>query len=194
MHEVRSGLPVLGFSDDAAFARWLAAQPANAPGAWVKLARKTADGAGISRRRALDAALCHGWIDGQAVKYDDSFFLTRFTPRRPRSGWSELNRTRALQLIEEGRMRPTGMAEVEAAKADGRWDAAYPPPSTATVPDDLRDALDANARAAVVFEALTRSNRYALLHGIATARKAETRKRRITQSIDRLERGETSYK
>ena len=194
MQEVLSRRPVLGFPDGPAFEHWLTAQPASAPGVWVKLAKKLAGVAGISKPQALDVALCHGWIDGQAAKYNDAYFLTRFTPRRPRSNWSEVNRSRALELIAEGRMTLAGMARIEAAKADGRWDAAYAPPSTATVPNDLREALDASPEAAPIFEALSRPSRWAVLYGLATVKKAETRARKIAAIIAMLERGETGFK
>jgi uncharacterized protein YdeI (YjbR/CyaY-like superfamily) len=142
---------------------------------------------------ALHVALCFGWIDGQAKSLDETHYLQRFTPRRARSIWSKRNVKFARELIESGRMQPAGLREVERAKADGRWDAAYDAPSTATVPDDLRAALDASPRAAEFFETLKGQNRYAILHRVQTAKKPETRARRIATFVAMLERGETLY-
>ncbi|HEY0013718.1 MAG TPA: YdeI/OmpD-associated family protein [Allosphingosinicella sp.] len=193
MSEERKGLPILAFADAAAFEAWLEAQPAGSPGLWLKLARKGAGAASVSKSEALDAALCHGWIDGQLDRYDDAAFLIRFTPRRARSKWSQVNRERALALIEAGRMRPAGLAQVEAAKADGRWDAAYAPASRAEVPPDLAAALGANPEAAAFFAGLTGANRYAILYRIADAKRPETRARRIAAFVQMLARGETVH-
>jgi uncharacterized protein YdeI (YjbR/CyaY-like superfamily) len=186
-----SGLPILGFDDGSAFEAWISTQPPNAPGTWVKLAKAGAGVVGISRRDAVDAALCHGWIDGQAAKYDAAYFLTRFTPRRARSIWSEVNRRRVQDLIAQGRVTAAGLAQVEAAKADGRWRAAYAPPSTATVPEDLRRALDAHPDAARAFETLPRSSRWTIIYGLATVKRIETRQRKIAATVAALLRGET---
>lgn len=194
MPEQDSSLPTLGFPDSAAFESWLSSQSADAPGLWLKLVKKGNDIASVTRSEAIDAALCHGWIDGQIGKLDDVFRLTRFTPRRARSTWSEVNRTRAIALMENGRVRPAGLAQIEAAQADGRWDAAYAPASTATVPDDLRSALEANSAAAAFFDTLKGPNRYAILYRIGSVKKAETRARKIAAFVDMLERGETIYK
>jgi hypothetical protein len=134
MMEIRSGLPIIGFADQKELVDWLTGQPADATGVWIKFAKKGGGKSSLSKAEAIDAALCHGWIDGQLNKYDDTHWLVRFTPRKPRSKWSEVNRTRALQLIEGGQMRKTGLAQVNAARADGRWNAAYAPASTAEVP------------------------------------------------------------
>src|SRR3954447_10295067 len=123
MTEERAGLPIIAFNDLAAAERWLEAQPAHSPGLWIKLARASSGIASVTKGEAIDAALCHGWIDGQLDKYDDSFWLVRFTPRKARSKWSQVNRARAKELIEAGRMRPEGLAQIEAARTDGRWDA-----------------------------------------------------------------------
>lgn len=187
VRETLSGLPVLGFDSRAAFEEWMAAQPANARGAWVKVAKTGAGVVGISRQDAVDAALCQGWIDGQAAKYDAAYYLSRFTPRRARSLWSQVNRQRVQSLISEGRVASAGLAEVEAAKADGRWDAAYAPPSTATVPEDLRAALDAHPDAARAFEALPRSSRWTILFGLVTVKRTETRQRKIAATIAKLQ-------
>jgi uncharacterized protein YdeI (YjbR/CyaY-like superfamily) len=193
MTEVRSGLRMVGFADQREFEDWLAGQPPDAAGLWTKFAKK-GTGASLSKAEAIDAALCHGWIDGQLDKYGDAHWLVRFTPRKPRSKWSEVNRTRALQLIRAGQragqMRETGLAQVNAARADGRWDAAYAPASTAEVPPDLQEALDHFPRAAAFFATLTSPNRYATLYRIGAVKKPETRARKITNYIAMLERGE----
>ena len=193
MTEERAGLPILAFGDRAALERWLEAQPADSPGCWIKLAKAGTGIASVSKPEAIDAALCHGWIDGQLDKYDDANWLVRFTPRKTRSKWSQVNRTRAAELIEAGRMRPRGLAQVEAARADGRWDAAYPPASKAEVPPDLKAALDDNPKAAAFFATLTGANRYAILYRIGAVKKPETRKRKIADFIAMLERHETVH-
>ncbi len=193
MTEVRSGLPIIGFADQKELEDWLTGQPADAAGVWIKFAKKGGGKSSLSKVEAIDAALCHGWIDGQLDKYDDTHWLVRFTPRKPRSKWSEVNRTRALQLIEEGQMSKTGLAQVNAARADGRWNAAYAPASTAEVPPDLQEALDQSPRAAAFFATLTGANRYAILYRISAVKKPDTRARKIAAYIAMLERGETIH-
>jgi uncharacterized protein YdeI (YjbR/CyaY-like superfamily) len=195
MMEIRSGLPIIGFANQKELVDWLTEQPADAAGVWIKFAKNKKGGAksGLSKAEAVDAALCHGWIDGQLDKYDDTHWLVRFTPRKPRSKWSEVNRTRALQLIEAGQMRKTGLAQVNAARADGRWDAAYAPASTAEVPPDLQEALEQSPRATAFFATLTGANRYAILYRIGAVKKPETRARKIATYIAMLERGETIH-
>lgn len=179
----KDGLPILEFPDGSAFASWLAARATIARGAWLKFAKKGSGATTLTRQDAIDCALCAGWIDGQAAALDDRFSLIRFTPRQPRGNWSEVNRVRALELIEAGRMLPGGMKEIEAARSDGRWDRAYPSFSTATVPDDLRVALDACPAAAARFEAMTKTERYSVLQPLASVRKAETREKRIAAFV-----------
>lgn len=193
MTEMRSGLPILAFCDAASFEVWLGKQDNNAAGAWIKLVKKNGNGPSLSKAEAVDAALCFGWIDGQLNRYDDDHWLVRFTPRKARSKWSQINRSRALELIAGGRMRAPGMAEVEAARTDGRWDAAYAPASSAQVPADLRNALDANPKAAAFFSTLTGANRYAILYRIGAVKRAETRTRKIAEFVAMLERGETLH-
>jgi uncharacterized protein YdeI (YjbR/CyaY-like superfamily) len=190
---MHAGLPVLGFADAAGFAAWLAAQPSDSPGLWLKLAKRGSGIASLTREEAVDAALCHGWIDGQLHPYDAACWLIRFTPRRRASKWSEKNRARAQQLIAAERMHPRGLAEIEAAQADGRWEAAYAPASTAAIPPDLQAALDANPAAAAFFATLTGANRYAILYRIGAAKKAETRARKIADYVAMLARGETLH-
>jgi uncharacterized protein YdeI (YjbR/CyaY-like superfamily) len=191
--EQRGGLSVLAFRNGEAFEQWLGQQPADAAGVWLKLAKKAAAARGLTKAEAIDAALCHGWIDGQLDKYDDSHWLVRFTPRKGRSKWSQVNTKRATELLAEGRMRPSGLAQIEAAKADGRWAAAYAPASTATVPADLQDALDASPKAAEFFATLKGANRYAILYRIGSVKRPETRARKIAEYVAMLERGETIH-
>jgi len=191
--ETKAGLPILAFEDRAALEAWLEKEGGSSGGIWLRLAKKDAGFASISKAEAIDAALCFGWIDGQLDKYDEASWLMRMTPRRPRGNWSERNKTRALELIAEGRMRPQGLAEVEAAKADGRWEAAYAPQSSAEVPPDLQSALDANPKAAAFFATLKGANRYAILYRIGDAKKPETRAARIAKFVGMLERGDTLH-
>ena len=191
--ETYKGLSVGLFVDQAAFERWLAREPQASKGVWLRLAKKGSDLTTVTKADAIDAALCHGWIDGQLDKYDDASWLVRFTPRKRASRWSEVNRVRALELIEAGRMAPAGLAEVEKAKADGRWEAAYPPASRAEVPADLQVALDRSPEARTFFATLTGANRYAILYRIGTVKKPETRARRIADFVSMLERGETVH-
>ena len=191
--EMRAGLPILAFADAAAFEAWLAAAPADSPGLWLKLAKDGADCPSLSKAEAIDAALCHGWIDGQLNPYDECWWLTRFTPRKRQSKWSRKNRERAEQLLGEGRVAPRGQAAIDAAKADGRWDAAYASASRIEVPDDLQAALDANPAAAAFFATLTGANRYAVLYRIGTVKRPETRARKIVEFVAMLARHETFH-
>jgi uncharacterized protein YdeI (YjbR/CyaY-like superfamily) len=172
---------------------WLERNHAASPGVWLRLAKKGSGLPSVTRDEALEAALCYGWIDGQARSVDESVWLQKFTPRGARSIWSKINREKVEGLIGSGRMRPAGLAEVERAKRDGRWDAAYDSPSRATVPDDLQAALDASPRAREFFAALDGRNRYAILFRLQTAKKAETRARRIRDFVRMLENGEKLY-
>lgn len=193
MPEIKSDLPVMLFASAAEFSAWLAEQPSSSKGIWLKLAKKGSGIASVSQPEAVECALCHGWIDGQGDKFDENHWLIRFTPRKSRSKWSEKNRAKALELIEQGRMKAGGLAEVERAKADGRWDAAYAPQSTATVPDDLQRVLDANPAAQELFNRLDGTNRYAILHRVHTAVQAKTRASRIEKYVAMLAKGETIY-
>jgi uncharacterized protein YdeI (YjbR/CyaY-like superfamily) len=179
MAEERAGLPILAFADAA--------------GLWIKFAKAGSGLASVTKAEAIDAALCHGWIDGQLDKYDDRHWLVRFTPRKARSQWSQVNRARAAELIEAGGMRAGGLAQVEAAKADGRWEVAYAPASKAEVPPDLQAALDQSPAAAAFFATLTGANRYAILYRIGAVKKPDTRARKIATYIAMLERGETIH-
>jgi uncharacterized protein YdeI (YjbR/CyaY-like superfamily) len=185
--------PVLTLADKARWATWLARNHGTSSGVWLRLAKRTSGVQSISHGDALDLALCYGWIDGQAKSEDERYWLVKFTPRGRRSIWSKRNREKALAMIAGGDMKPAGLAEVERAKSDGRWDRAYDPPSRITVPDDLQAALDRNSRAAQFFRTLNGQNRYAILFRIQTAHKAETRAKRIQQFIQMLSRGEKIY-
>ena len=193
MTEERAGLPIVAFADADALDRWLEGQPEISPGLWIKFAKARSGIASVTKTEAIDVALCHGWIDGQLDKYDDKHWLIRFTPRKPRSQWSQVNRSRATELAEAGRMRSRGLAEVDAAKADGRWNAAYAPASKAEVPVDLQAALDKSPKASAFFATLTGANRYAILYRIGSVKKPETRARKIEQFIAMLERHETVH-
>ena len=193
MTELRSGLPIILFETASAFDQWLAEQSDDVPGAWLRFAKKGAPYTSLGKAEAIDNALCHGWIDGQLDKYDEASWLIRFTPRKARSKWSQVNRDRAEELIAVGRMMPRGLAEVEKAQADGRWEAAYAPASTIEVPADLLEALDRNPRAAKFFATLTGANRYAILYRIGAVKRAETRARKIAEFVAMLERGETIH-
>jgi uncharacterized protein YdeI (YjbR/CyaY-like superfamily) len=177
---------ILPFATSAAFDRWLAKHGTKAPVVWIKHAKKGSGEPSITWTEAVDVALCHGWIDGQAKPIDARYYLQRYTPRRPTSGWSKLNRERVARLITAGRMRPAGLAEVERAKADGRWDAAYDSPANAVVPDELTRALALHPTAQAAFAALNRTSRYSILYRLHTAKRPETRARQIDAFIAKL--------
>lgn len=193
MTEVRAGLPIIAFADVPALERWIAVQPDNSPGLWIKFAKAGSGIPSVTKAEAIDVALCNGWIDGQLDKYDGKHWLVRFTPRTARSKWSQVNRARAVELTEAGRMRACGLAQIASAKADGRWDAAYAPASTAEVPVDLQAALNESPEAAAFFATLTGANRYAILYRIGAVKKEETRARKIAQFVAMLERHETVH-
>jgi uncharacterized protein YdeI (YjbR/CyaY-like superfamily) len=169
---------------------WLERNAAASPGLWLKIAKKGAPEPTVTYAEALELALCFGWIDSQKRGLDDTHFLQRFTPRRPRGRWSKINREKAEALEATGALRPAGAAEIAAAKADGRWEAAYQGARTAKVPDDLQRELDANPAAAAFFAELDGSNRYAILYRLQEAKKPETRERRLRKFLAMLERGE----
>lgn len=178
------------FDSAEAFEAWLGENHAASAGIWLKLRKKGPGIVALDYAQALDVALCYGWIDGQKAGLDDEWWVQRFTPRRARSRWSKVNRDKVAALIEQGRMRPPGLAEIDRAKADGRWEAAYDSPRTATVPDDLAAALAADPAAAAFFETLDRQNRYSILHRVQEAKRAETRARRIEKFVAMLVKGE----
>lgn len=186
-------LPVLPFASPAAWEAWLEREHGRASGVWLKLAKKDSGIATVTYAQALDVALCFGWIDGQRRGFDASWFLQRFTPRTTRSRWSRINTEHVARLIADGRMRPAGLAQVEAARADGRWERAYHGQRTAAVPPDLQAALDANPRAAAFFATLRGANRYAILYRVQDAKRPATRARRIERFVAMLARGETLH-
>ncbi len=183
------------FASVEEFAAWMEANHASADEVWVPLPKKGTDVPSVSRGEALDVALCYGWIDGKAFSGNvpEGWWAQRFSPRRRRSPWSRINCARVEELIAAGVMRPAGLEQISLAKADGRWEAAYAPQSTAEVTPELRAALDASPVAAEAFERLSRSSRYQILLTIAKAKKAETRERRIADYVDRLGRGEPPH-
>ncbi|MFJ9346459.1 YdeI family protein [Streptomyces sp. NPDC101237] len=190
---VTQDLEIVSFESAGAFEAWLGMNHAVSPGLWLKLRKKGPGIVALDYAQALDVALCYGWIDGQKAALDDRWWLQRFTPRTPRSTWSKINRDKVAALIEQGRMRPAGQAEVDRAKADGRWEAAYDGARSAGVPDDLAAALSADPAAAAFFETLDRQNRYAILYRVQDAKKAETRARRIEKYVGMLARGEKPH-
>lgn len=180
----------LACADAATWARWLQRHHATHAGVWLRIAKKASGIASIDHAEALEIALCYGWIDGQRKGDGEQHFLQRFTPRTARSTWSKINRDKVLKLIDAGRMQPAGLMEVERARADGRWDAAYDAQSVATVPPDLQAALDANPKANAFFATLDSRNRYAVLFRTQGAKKPETRAKRIAQFVAMLAKGE----
>jgi len=193
MGKARRDLPLIAFKSQQAWDAWLTSQPADSKGLWLKLAKKSSGIASVSKPEAIDTALCHGWIDGQLDSFDDDYWLIRFTPRQSTSQWSEKNRARALQLVELKRMKPAGLNEIERAKKDGRWSAAYASQSAMQVPDDLVKALAKSKAARSFFEALDGTNRYAILYRIHSAKKPETRLARIEKFVAMLVEGRTIY-
>jgi len=181
------------FTTKAAWKRWLHAHHEEPEGLWLKLAKKDSGIKSVTRDEALEVALCYGWIDGQAKPVDEHYWLQKFTPRRPNSIWSKINCAKVQVLIENELMQPAGLAAIEKAKANGRWESAYAAPSTAVVPADLQLALDASPAAAAFFATLKGSNRYAILFRLQTAKKPETRAARLSKFLAMLERGETLH-
>jgi uncharacterized protein YdeI (YjbR/CyaY-like superfamily) len=182
-------LPVLAFPDQAAFEAWLEAEHATAPGVYVKLAKKGAGVPSVTYAELVESCLCFGWIDGRSNRLDEKFYLQRLTPRRARSVWSQKNVDAVEALTLDGRMRPAGLAAVDAARADGRWERAYAGSATITVPDDLAAALAAEPAAQKEFDALDGANRYAVLWRVHTAASEATRAKRVTALVQLLKDG-----
>lgn len=191
--KAKQELPVVPFASEQAWEKWLDTHHADAPGVWLKLAKLDSGIPSVTYAQALDVALCYGWIDGQKGAFDDEYWLQRFTPRGARSKWSKINCGKVDALIAAGRMKPTGLREVEAARADGRWEAAYAGAKTIIVPEDLLRALDANPKAKAFFATLKSANRYAILFRLHEAKKPETRVRRLEKFVAMLEAGETLH-
>jgi uncharacterized protein YdeI (YjbR/CyaY-like superfamily) len=186
-------LPELLVPDASAWRAWLAEHHATSPGVWLVLTKRGGDVTSLTYAAALDEALCYGWLDGQAAKRDAATSLQRMTPRGPRSRWSARNVDHVARLEREHRMQEAGRAAVRAAQADGRWDAAYAGPATAEVPADLAAAIAANPQAQAMFEVLTSTNRFALIHRLGAVKRAETRARKIGEFVEMLARHETPY-
>lgn len=177
---------IVSFRSPRGWAKWLSANHERSDGIWLRFFKKASKAPSVSYAEALEEALCYGWIDGQVKKYDADSYVQRFTPRRKRSIWSKLNVDRATRLIDAGRMKPAGLREVDAARRDGRWDGAYDSPSRSTVPDDLQAALMKNKKAQAFFDTLNKTNRYAILWRLQTAKKPETRERRLKAIVAML--------
>lgn len=186
-------LPMKLFKTPAAWEKWLEANHVKSAGIWMQIAKKDSGLTSVNYQEALDVALCYGWIDGQKRPLDDRTWLQRFTPRGPRSVWSKINTGKADALISSGRMRAAGLAAITVAKADGRWESAYQSWSTSDIPPDLQAALDAKPNAKAFFETLRGPNRYAIIYRVQTAKKPETRARRIADFVQMLERKETIH-
>jgi uncharacterized protein YdeI (YjbR/CyaY-like superfamily) len=184
---------IVSFRSASELRKWLAANHGVSEGIWIRIFKKNSDTASVTYAEALDEALCFGWIDGQKRPYDAESWLQRFTRRRAKSGWSRINTGHAERLIQAGRMRAPGQAEVDTAKKDGRWKAAYDSPSNATFPDDFLAALSKDAKALAFFESLNKANRYAISYRLQTAKKAETRQRRMEMILAMLARGEAFH-
>jgi uncharacterized protein YdeI (YjbR/CyaY-like superfamily) len=185
--------PTIHFETREAFEAWLSAHHSDQDGLWLKVAKRASGLPTVTHAEALELALCHGWIDGQRKALDDEYFLQRFTPRRARSRWSKINREKVETLTAEGRMHEAGLREVDRAKADGRWDAAYESQANIGVPDDLQRELDRDPKAQAFFDSLSSQNRYAILYRLHDAKRPETRERRLAQFVAMLKKGETVH-
>lgn len=184
---------ILGFRSSAEFRKWLAKNHRQSDGIWLRIFKKDSGALTITYAEALDEALCFGWIDGQKQRHDEVSWRQRFTPRRPKSGWSKINTQHAERLIQSGRMKPAGQAQIDAAKKDSRWTAAYDSPSKATVPEDFLAALRNDKKAQAFFESLNKANRYAIAYRLQTAKKPETKQRRMEMILAMLARGEAFH-
>jgi len=189
----KDGKPILQLASPEEWEAWLDAEHAGSDGVWLKFAKKGSGVTTVVYAEALDVALCFGWIDSQVMTLDERFYLQKFTPRRSRSKWSKINVEKIEALTKAGRMRPAGLEQVELAKADGRWDAAYSSPANMTEPPDLKKALKASPKAAEFWATLNKSNRFAAIYQLEDAKKPETRERRLAKFIGMFERGEKLY-
>ena len=186
----KTELPIISFETQIDWEQWLDAHHTTSAGVWIKFAKKGAATVSIVYKEALDVALCYGWIDSQLKKFDDQAYLHRFGPRGPKSVWSQVNLKHIARLTNEGRMKPAGLAKVEAAKTDGRWKAAYASPAAVVMPDDFREALEKNEGAKAFYATLNKANTYGILTRVTFAKKAETRANKIRQFVEMLARGE----
>jgi uncharacterized protein YdeI (YjbR/CyaY-like superfamily) len=188
-----ASIPVRAFKDSAAWELWLEKNRTATDGLWMRIAKKASGRKSVTYPEAVEIALCYGWIDGQGRPHSETAWLQRFMPRRPKSIWSKINREKALGLIDTGRMKPAGLEQIERAKQDGRWESAYDSPRNATVDPQFQKALNKNPRAKAFFKTINAANRYAILWRIQTARKAETKAKRIRTFIEMLEKGKTLH-
>ena len=186
-------LPIISFETQQDWESWLTEHHTGTEGIWLKIAKKEAGIASVNYAEALEGAICYGWIDGQKASFDDQYWLQKFTPRRAKSIWSKVNCDKAMALIAEGRMQPAGIRQVELAKTDGRWEAAYESQSKITIPDDFQGELDNNQMAKEFFATLNSTNRYAILFRIQTAKKPETRSARIKKFVEMLSNHQKLY-
>jgi uncharacterized protein YdeI (YjbR/CyaY-like superfamily) len=184
---------ILQFRTPAEFRKWLAANHRQIEGIWLRIFKKDAGESSVTYAQALDEALCFGWIDGQKQRHDESSWLQKFTPRRRQSGWSKINTQHAERLIQSKRMKPAGQAEIEAAKKDGRWEAAYDSPSKSTIPEDFLAALRKKKKAYAFFETLNKANLYAIGYRLQTAKKPETRQKRMAAILEMLAKGQAFH-
>ena len=184
---------ILQLRSSSEFRKWLTANHRQSDGIWLRIFKKGSGERSVAYAEALDQALCFGWIDGQKQSHDDSSWLQRFTPRRPRSGWSKINTQHSERLVQAGRMRAAGQAEIDSAKKDGRWTAAYDSPSKSTFSEDFLAAVGRNKKAKAFFESLNKANRYAISYRLQTAKKPETRQRRMETILAMLARGEAFH-
>lgn len=191
MTQPKPDLSTQAFASQKKWETWLEKQHAKSGGIWLKLAKKDSGIPSVTYDEAVESALCYGWIDGQKKGFDDKYWLQKFTPRRPKSIWSKVNTEKVERLIKDGRMKPAGLQAVEAAKADGRWANAYYSQKDSLVPDDFQSALNRNKKAKQFFEGLKSSEKYVFLFRLQTARTGETRKKKIQQFVDMLEKKET---
>jgi uncharacterized protein YdeI (YjbR/CyaY-like superfamily) len=189
----KGDLPILLFDNQQGLEAWLKLNHTDSNGIWIKIAKKGSDCTSIDYAGAVESALCYGWIDSQAASLDEQYYLQKFSPRKPRSKWSKLNTQKAEALIASGRMQPSGYRQVELAKADGRWEAAYDPQSQISIPLDFQNALDGNLKAMEFFSTLNSQNRNAILHRLQDAKNPETRSTRIKKFIGMLENNKKIY-
>jgi uncharacterized protein YdeI (YjbR/CyaY-like superfamily) len=183
-------LKIVSFKSAREWEKWLAKNHAASKGVWLKIFKKDSQTGSVNYPEALDGALCYGWIDGQKAAFDDNAWLQKFGPRRLKSGWSKVNVGHAERLIKAGRMKPAGLVKIELAKKDGRWSNPYHPQSTATLPVDFLREVNKNGKAKVFLKTLNRANVYAIIYRLQTAKKMETRKKRISQFVEMLAKGE----
>lgn len=184
---------ILSFRSAAEFRKWLTANHRQSDGIWLRIFKKDSGESTVTYAEALDEALCFGWIDGQKQRHDEASWRQRFTPRRPKSGWSKINTQHAERLIQAGRMHEAGMSQIDAAREDGRWKAAYDSPSKAAIPEDFLAELRRDKKAQAFFDSLNKANRYAIAYRLQTAKKPETRQRRMEMILAMLARGEAFH-